>query len=58
VFVARVRLDANRIRANDKWIDLMPGMAATVEILTGQRSVARYFLDPLLETTQQSLRER
>jgi len=57
-FVARVRLPANRMFANGQWISLTPGMTATVEIKTGKRSVAHYFLDPVIETGEESLRER
>jgi hemolysin D len=33
-------------------------MEVTAEIRTGRRSVASYFLDPLVETVGESLRER
>jgi hemolysin D len=57
-FVARVRLPTNRIRANGQWIKLTPGMEVTAEIKTGKRSVAHYFFDPVIETGEESLRER
>ncbi len=57
-FPVRIRLATNRIRANDTWINLTPGMSVTAEIKTGKRSVAHYFLDPVIETGQESLRER
>ncbi|WP_431822784.1 HlyD family type I secretion periplasmic adaptor subunit [Burkholderia sp. F1] len=57
-FPVRIRLTSNRIRANDTWISLTPGMAVTAEIKTGRRSVAHYFLDPVIQTGQESLRER
>jgi hemolysin D len=57
-FVARVRLPTNRIRANGQWINLTPGMEVTAEIKTGKRSVAHYFLDPVVQTAEESLRER
>lgn len=57
-FVARVRLSTNRILANGQWINLTPGMEVTAEIKTGKRSVARYFLDPVIQTGEESLRER
>jgi hemolysin D len=57
-FPVRVRLAANRMRINDTWINLTAGMAVTAEIKTGQRTVAHYFLDPILQTGQESLRER
>jgi hemolysin D len=57
-FPVRVRMAANRIRVNDAWVNLTAGMAVTAEIKTGKRTVAHYFLDPVLQTGQESLRER
>ncbi|KML46651.1 hemolysin D [Burkholderia cepacia] len=57
-FVTRIRLATNRIRANDAWVNLTPGMAVTAEIKTGTRNVARYFLDSVIQTGRESLRER
>ncbi|MXN76524.1 HlyD family type I secretion periplasmic adaptor subunit [Burkholderia sp. 4701] len=57
-FPVRIRLTTNRIRANDTWINLTPGMSVSAEIKTGKRSVAHYFLDPVIQTGQESLRER
>ena len=57
-FVARIHLPTNRIRANGAWINLTPGMEVTAEIKTGKRSVAHYFLDPVIQTGEESLRER
>ncbi|HEX7684875.1 MAG TPA: HlyD family type I secretion periplasmic adaptor subunit [Trinickia sp.] len=57
-FPVRIRLAANRIRVNDAWIKLTPGMAVTAEIKTGERSVAGYFLDPVMRAAGESLRER
>lgn len=57
-FVAHIRLPTNRMRVEQQWINLTPGMSVTAEVKTGTRSVARYFLDPLVQTSQESLRER
>jgi hemolysin D len=57
-FVAHVQLPTNRILANGQWIHLTPGMEVTAEIKTGKRSVAHYFLDPVIQTAQESMRER
>jgi hemolysin D len=57
-FVARIRLPSSQMRIEQKWISLTPGMQVTTEIRTGRRSVAGYFLDPLIQTAQESLRER
>jgi len=57
-FTTRVSLPTSQIRVNNKSINLTPGMEVTAEIRTGRRSVASYFLDPLVETVGESLRER
>lgn len=57
-FPVRIRLDTNRIRIDNRWITLTPGMVVTADIRTGKRSVLGYFLDPLLQTAQESMRER
>lgn len=57
-FTTRIRLPTNQMRINDKSINLTPGMEVTAEIRTGRRSVASYFLDPLVQTVGESLRER
>ncbi|WP_454808440.1 HlyD family type I secretion periplasmic adaptor subunit [Paraburkholderia fungorum] len=57
-FTAHIRLPTNQMQINNKPINLTPGMQVTAEIRTGRRSVAGYFLDPLMQTTGESLRER
>jgi hemolysin D len=57
-FTAHIRLPTNQMQINNKPINLTPGMQVTAEIRTGRRSVAGYFLDPLKQTTGESLRER
>ena len=57
-FTARIRLASNRMKIDNRWIMLTPGMAVTAEIKTGKRNVAEYFLGPLVESTQESMRER
>jgi hemolysin D len=57
-FPVRIRLSANRIHVENRWITLTPGMAVTADIRTGKRSVAGYFFGPLMESAQESMRER
>jgi hemolysin D len=57
-FPVRIHLDTNRIKVEKRWIELTPGMSVTADIRTGHRSVIGYFLDPLLQTTGESMRER
>lgn len=57
-FSARVALDRTQMRVDEGLINLTPGMAVTVEIKTGSRSVLGYLLSPLLKYGHDSLRER
>ncbi len=57
-YLARVSLDRARIEIEDKSVNLSPGMAVTVEIKTGSRSVISYLLSPLARYKHESLRER
>ena len=57
-FAARVSLDRSQMQIDDKLINLTPGMAVTVEIKTGSRSVLGYLLSPLMKYGHDSLRER
>jgi hemolysin D len=58
VYVGRISLDREQIQAGDKVISLAPGMAVTVEIMTGSHRIISYLLSPLLRYGQESLRER
>jgi hemolysin D len=58
IFAARVRLRDDRIVVDGRPVRLSPGMAVTVEIKTGRRRVIEYFLGPLLQYADESLRER
>jgi hemolysin D len=57
-FPARISLDRTSMTVDNKSINLMPGMAVTVEIKTGSRSVLSYLLSPLIRYGHESLRER
>jgi hemolysin D len=57
-FAARVSLDRSQMQIDDKLINLTPGMAVTIEIKTGSRSVMGYLLSPLMKYRHDSLRER
>lgn len=57
-FVARIKLPSNQFRVERKWVHLTPGMEVQAEIRTGRRTVADYFLSPLIDTANTSLRER
>jgi hemolysin D len=57
-YAARVSLDRKQMDIDGKSVNLSPGMAVTVEIKTGSRTIMSYLLSPLLRYKQDSLRER
>lgn len=47
VFETKVKLDRKDINVNGQTVELTPGMAATAEIVTRQRSVLTFLLEPI-----------
>ncbi|MDK9705185.1 MAG: HlyD family type I secretion periplasmic adaptor subunit [Sulfuritalea sp.] len=58
IYSTRARLQRATMQVEDKTVNLSAGMAVTVEIKTGKRRVIEYFLSPLLQHGNESLRER
>jgi len=58
IYSTRVHLGRTTMPVEDKVVHLSPGMAVTVEVKTGKRRVIEYFLVPLLQYGDESLRER
>jgi len=58
VYAARISLDRTQIRVGEKVVNLTPGMAVTVEIITGERTIISYLLSPLSRHGHESMRER
>jgi len=58
VFPARITILRQSILVDEKEIRLLPGMAVTVEISTGQRRAIDYVLGPLREVQAASWHER
>jgi adhesin transport system membrane fusion protein len=54
---AMIRSDASTLRKNGQPLAVMPGMTASVEVRTGERTVMQYLLQPLVKS-QEAFRER
>lgn len=54
----RVRTTQTYLGKENKPLTIIPGMFATVDILTGQKTVMDYLLKPVLKAQQNALRER
>ena len=53
-----VRTDKNHLGMNEHPLPIIPGMVATVEILTGEKTVLDYLLKPARLLRDEALRER
>lgn len=58
VYAARVLLDRAQMEIEGRPVQLLSGMAVTVEIKTGSRRIISYLLSPLVRYRQEVLRER
>ena len=54
----RVRTAAVKIIDGDNELPIIPGMTATVDILTGNKTVLAYLIRPLVQVRDNALRER
>jgi len=58
VYSTRIQLTQDYINVNGKNVALSPGMAVRAEIKTDRRRIIDYFLSPLKQYANESLRER
>lgn len=58
IYSSRVRLLQDFIVVHGKKVPLSPGMSVTVEVKTDHRKVIDYFLSPLRQYADESMRER
>ncbi len=57
-FLIRVRTEQSYLGKKSTPLEIIPGMTATVDILTGQKTVLDYLLKPVLRARERALRER
>jgi adhesin transport system membrane fusion protein len=57
-FRIRLRTDKNYLGTEEKPLPIIPGMTATVDILTGHKTVLEYLLNPIMRARDTALRER
>ena len=58
VYAARISLDRSQMQIDNNLVKISRGMAVTVEIKTGSRTVISYLLSPILRYKHESLHER
>lgn len=57
-YLVTLRTDKNFIGAKENPLPIIPGMIATVDILTGKKTILSYLLKPVLKAKYTALRER
>jgi adhesin transport system membrane fusion protein len=57
-YLIQVRTAKNHLGSDDKPLQIIPGMVATVDIITGEKTVMDYLLKPVLKARSEALRER
>ncbi len=57
-YLIQVRTDASHLGSEAQPLLIIPGMVATVDIITGHKSVLDYLLKPVLKARAEALRER
>jgi len=57
-FKVKLRTKKNAITYRNEELPIIPGMTASIDILTGKKSVLAYLLKPILRAKQNAMRER
>jgi adhesin transport system membrane fusion protein len=57
-YLVRLRTDKGYLGSKDNPLPIIPGMVASVDILTGKKTVLSYLLKPILRAKYMALRER
>ncbi len=57
-YLIKVRTDANHLETDKEHLEIIPGMTASVNIVTGKKTVLDYLLKPVLRAKHNSMHER
>ncbi|MNC78021.1 hypothetical protein D3C75_1301330 [compost metagenome] len=57
-YIIRLRTDKNHLGTDEKPLLIIPGMVASVDIITGKKTVLTYLLKPILRAKAEAFRER
>jgi adhesin transport system membrane fusion protein len=57
-YVVRLRTDKNYLGPGENPLPIIPGMVASVDILTGKKTILSYLLKPILRAKYMALREK
>lgn len=57
-YLIRLRTDRNHLGSDDKPLLIIPGMVASVDIITGRKSILSYLLKPIIRARAEAMHER
>ncbi|NIE78560.1 HlyD family type I secretion periplasmic adaptor subunit [Pantoea sp. Ap-967] len=57
-YLIRLRTDRSHLGSDAKPLLIIPGMVATVDIMTGEKTIMSYLLKPIMKARTEALRER
>ena len=57
-YVIRLRTEKSHLGTDEKPLLIIPGMVATVDIMTGKKTIMSYLLKPIMKARTEALRER
>ena len=57
-FLIHLRTEKSHLGSDEKPLLIIPGMVASVDIITGHKSVLSYLLKPIIRARAEALRER
>ena len=57
-YVIQLRTDRSHLGSEEQPLLIIPGMVASVDIITGKKSVLSYLLKPIIRARAEALRER
>ncbi|TCM51051.1 HlyD family type I secretion membrane fusion protein [Rhizobium sp. PP-F2F-G48] len=58
VYAVRLRLEQTGINLTGRHMKFVPGMTATIDVVTGERRLISYFFEPIVKALQDSFGER
>ncbi|MEG3640353.1 HlyD family type I secretion periplasmic adaptor subunit [Magnetococcus sp. PR-3] len=57
-YLVQVRTEEKHISRGDEVLPIIPGMVASVDVITGEKTILDYLLKPILKARDSALRER
>ena len=57
-YLVTIKTNEGALRKGKEFLPIIPGMVASVDIITGKKSVLSYLLKPIIKAREEALRER